>query len=165
MRLEFDGHLRVYEWKDKWEVIADLLTGFSGECGYPLECGKYGICSNKQCTCPGYFKQVQEKYPNLGCTEITPLNCSASKYQDFVELKDVTYFTNNYTINSIDVNKCKRACSKDCSCKAAIFRKESDPPGSNCLLLSEVFTLIVDDSKDLEHNSTVYLKVQKKAIK
>ncbi|KAK1395097.1 Bulb-type lectin domain-containing protein [Heracleum sosnowskyi] len=172
MRLEFDGHLRVYEWKQKWEVIADLLTGFSGQCGYPLVCGKYGICSNKQCSCPGssnttgvgYFKPVQEKYHNLGCTEITPLSCSASKYQDFVELKDVTYFTNNYTINNIDLNKCKRVCSKDCSCKAAIFRTEMDPPTRNCLLLSEVFSLIVD-SNDPEHNSVVYLKVQKKAIK
>ncbi|KAL8131901.1 EP1-like glycoprotein 2 [Apium graveolens] len=172
MRLEFDGHLRVYEWKQKWEVIADLLTGFSGECGYPLACGKYSICSKGQCSCPGssssgvgYFKQVQPKYPKLGCAEITPLNCAASKYQDFVELKDITYFTNNYTIGNVDVKKCKGACLKDCSCKAAVFRTGSDPPSRECLLLSEVFSLLVDDPKDTEHNSTVYLKVQKKAIK
>lgn len=173
MRLEPDGHLRVYEWKEKWEVIADLLTEpWSGKCTYPLACGKYGICSNGECSgCPGssssgvkYFKQVQEKHPHLGCTEITPLSCSASKYQDFVELKDVDYFTNNYTIVNINVNKCKRACSKDCSCKAAIFRTQLNLPQSNCLLLSEVFTLTVDDPKDIEHNSTVYLKVQNKAI-
>ncbi|XP_074327470.1 EP1-like glycoprotein 2 [Apium graveolens] len=137
MRLEFDGHLRVYEWKQKWEVIADLLTGFSGECGYPLACGKYSICSKGQ----------------------------SSKYQDFVELKDITYFTNNYTIGNVDVKKCKGACLKDCSCKAAVFRTGSDPPSRECLLLSEVFSLLVDDPKDTEHNSTVYLKVQKKAIK
>ncbi|KAK1404865.1 Bulb-type lectin domain-containing protein [Heracleum sosnowskyi] len=172
MRLESDGHLRVYEWKDKWEVIADLLTGFSGDCGYPLVCGKYSICSDGQCSCPGssssgvrYFRQVQEKYPNLGCVEINPLTCSASKNQDFVELKDVTYFTFNSSIANIDANKCKHACLKDCSCKAAIFRYGSDPSRGDCLLPSEVFSLMDHDPEEAHYNSTVYLKVQKKAIK
>ncbi|KAL8131900.1 hypothetical protein AgCh_007708 [Apium graveolens] len=172
MRLESDGHLRVYEWKEKWEVIADLLTRFSGECSYPLVCGKYSICSNGQCSCPGssssgvrYFKQVQEKYPNLGCAEITPLSCSDAKNQDFVELKDVTYFSFNTSIANIDVNKCKRACQKDCSCKAAIFRYGSDPTRGDCLLPSEVFSLVDHDPKEAHYNSSVYLKVQKKAIK
>ncbi|KAL1821351.1 hypothetical protein DCAR_0417770 [Daucus carota subsp. sativus] len=173
MRLEFDGHLRVYEWKEKWKVIADLLTGFSGKCTYPLVCGKYGICSSGKCSCPGlsssgvqYFREVQEKHPNLGCAEITPLNCSASKYQDLLELKDVDYFSsNNFTMSNIDVKTCKSACVKDCSCKAAIFRDGPDPPSRECLLLSEVFSLQVHDPKDTENKLTAYLKVQKKAIK
>ncbi|KAK1404859.1 hypothetical protein POM88_004464 [Heracleum sosnowskyi] len=163
MRLESDGHLRVYEWKYKWEVSADVLTGSSGDCGYPLVCGKYSICSNGQCSCPGsssstfrYFRQVKEKYPNLGCAEITPLGCSTSKYQSFVELEDVAYFTLNSSIANTDVNKCKSGCLKDCSCKAAIFRRGWG---------SEVFSLMDHDSEQRHYNSTVYLKVQKNTIK
>ncbi|WOG98429.1 hypothetical protein DCAR_0417772 [Daucus carota subsp. sativus] len=171
MRFEPDGHLRVYEWKDQWVVIADLLTGFSGKCGYPLVCGKYSICSNGQCSCPGasssgvrYFRQVEEKYPNLGCAAITPLSCSASKYQDFVELKDVTYFKFISSIANTNVNRCKIACLMDCSCKAAIFRYGSDPLRGDCLLPSEIFSLMDHDPDEAHYNSTVYLKVQKKAI-
>ncbi|WOG98424.1 hypothetical protein DCAR_0417767 [Daucus carota subsp. sativus] len=168
IRLEFDGHLRVYQWKDKWVVIADLLTGNSGECGYPLVCGTYSICSSGKCSCPGssssgtqYFRQIREKYPNLGCTAITPLNCSASKYQDFVELENVTYFTFNSSIANTDVNKCKSACLKDCSCKAAIFHYGSDPMKGDCFLLSDVLSLMDLDPHETSYNSSVYLKVQK----
>lgn len=172
MRLESDGHLRVYEWKSKWEVSADVLTGFAGECTYPLACGKYSICANGQCSCPGassstvrFFRQIREKYPSLGCAEINPLSCSAPKDQSFVELKDVAYFAFNSSTANTDVNKCKSDCLKICSCKAAVFRYGSDSAKGECLLLSEVFSLQDHDSEERHYNSTVYLKVQKNSIK
>ncbi|KAG5544906.1 hypothetical protein RHGRI_017384 [Rhododendron griersonianum] len=36
MRLEPDGHLKVYEWvQSEWKTMADLLTSRFGDCGYP----------------------------------------------------------------------------------------------------------------------------------
>ncbi|THG12920.1 hypothetical protein TEA_014543 [Camellia sinensis var. sinensis] len=54
MRLEPDGHLKVYEWGgEDWGVVVDLLTVWRDECQYPMACGEYGICSEGQCSCPG----------------------------------------------------------------------------------------------------------------
>ncbi|KAF5949212.1 hypothetical protein HYC85_015169 [Camellia sinensis] len=50
IRLDPNGHLKAYELAgQEWNVVADLLTshGVSGsECGYPMSCGNYGICSS-----------------------------------------------------------------------------------------------------------------------
>uniref|UniRef100_A0A7N2R9B7 non-specific serine/threonine protein kinase n=2 Tax=Quercus lobata TaxID=97700 RepID=A0A7N2R9B7_QUELO len=83
MRFGPDGHMRVYEWKQKslgWEEVADLLTDSIGSCGYPIVCGTYGISTNGQCSCPGpkngtdYFMQVNDRLPDQGCSLITPLS-------------------------------------------------------------------------------------------
>ena len=59
MRLEFDGHLRVYQWQeDTWQEAVDLLSRDITECQYPLACGKYGICSAGQCTCPSTTRKT-----------------------------------------------------------------------------------------------------------
>jgi hypothetical protein len=43
MRLEPDGHLRVYN--KSWDEVDDFLSERVGYCGYPMACGNYGICS------------------------------------------------------------------------------------------------------------------------
>ncbi|PKI44028.1 hypothetical protein CRG98_035613 [Punica granatum] len=69
LKLGSDGHLRLYEWYNDsltWDQGDDLLTRDDlGECGYPMACGEYGICTNNgQCSCPGpadgpnYFRQI-----------------------------------------------------------------------------------------------------------
>ncbi|KAM3302022.1 hypothetical protein P3S67_016524 [Capsicum chacoense] len=35
MKLEFDGHLKVYEWQSGWNEVDDLLTGFNVEREFP----------------------------------------------------------------------------------------------------------------------------------
>ncbi|KAM3222340.1 hypothetical protein P3L10_021610 [Capsicum annuum] len=52
MKLESDGHLKVYEWKSGWNEVDDLLTGFNDECYYPMVCGRYGICSRDSVVVP-----------------------------------------------------------------------------------------------------------------
>ncbi|KAG5544916.1 hypothetical protein RHGRI_017393 [Rhododendron griersonianum] len=104
MRLEPDGHLKVYEWGGaEWNTVADLLTSGIGECGYPMACGKYGICSsNGQCGClegsnneTRNFKQINYKQPNLGCSLVTPITCNDSLYHSLLELKNTSYFNLN----------------------------------------------------------------------
>ena len=70
MRFEPDGHLRAYD-SDRTED-SDLLREFICVCDFPKACGKYGICTNDQCSCPpsinrtNYFRQTNNKLPNNG---------------------------------------------------------------------------------------------------
>ncbi|OWM78749.1 hypothetical protein CDL15_Pgr002920 [Punica granatum] len=169
MRLGSDGHLRVYEWSQNsgtWEQVADLLTGYLGDCGYPTACGSYSICSNGQCSCPVtgsgtvYFQQINSRQPNLGCSEVTPLSCSESQNHSLIELQDVNYFIFNSGLQSTDPESCKLDCEKNCSCKAAIFRYWSNSSAGFCYLLSKVFSLMNNDPQKTRVNSTAYIKVQ-----
>ncbi|KAK7836110.1 ep1-like glycoprotein 2 [Quercus suber] len=82
VRLESDGHLRVYneDWSQGYEN--DVLTRYiEGEnCGYPTYCGNYSFCSNRdQCICPppingkSYFRYIDDRQPRLGCSLVTPV--------------------------------------------------------------------------------------------
>ncbi|XP_057994009.1 G-type lectin S-receptor-like serine/threonine-protein kinase SD2-5 isoform X1 [Hevea brasiliensis] len=158
-----DGHLRLYEWTiDGWKQVADLLSGRVNECFYPTVCGNYGICSNGQCSCPSttYFKQINDRQPDLGCSEATPLSCQASLYHSFIELMETTYSSFLSDLENVGLEKCKEACSKNCSCKAAIFRFGSDSANGDCYLPNQIFSLINNDNEITHYNSTVYLKVQ-----
>ena len=96
MRFEPDGHLRAYD--SDWNEESDLLREFIGVCDFPMACGKYGICTNDQCSCPppingtNYFRQTNNKLPNNGYSLVTPLSCEDSKYHVLSELENTTYF-------------------------------------------------------------------------
>ncbi|KAI6674948.1 hypothetical protein NL676_002854 [Syzygium grande] len=120
MKLGSDGHLRVYEFARYigWNEVADLFTLSIGFCGYPTACGQYGICSNGQCSCPAssgwesYFRQVNDRQPNLGCSENVPLSCGASQTQSLMELENVTYFSFTPDLKDINASSCKEALRK-----------------------------------------------------
>ncbi|KAL9996525.1 putative protein kinase RLK-Pelle-SD-2b family [Helianthus debilis subsp. tardiflorus] len=100
VKLMPDGHFKTFQWQESWLMGADLFSDYLGECNYPMACGRYGICSgNQQCSCPvsnspriDYFRTVNDQQPNLGCSEITPLTCNATKDQTFIALENVAYF-------------------------------------------------------------------------
>ncbi|KZV43150.1 hypothetical protein F511_07965 [Dorcoceras hygrometricum] len=166
MKLGPDGHLRVYEWGAGWSEVSDLLTGYLGECHYPMVCGKYGICSNSQCSCPrtsansGSFRQVNDRQPDLGCSEVTPLSCKAPTTQSFLDLEDVTYFTFSSDFEGTDMDSCKQACLLNCSCKAAIFQYGSDSSKGSCYLPSQIFSLMNNEKDKTHYNSSVSIKIQ-----
>lgn len=167
MKLGPDGHLRVYEWVAQWKEADDVLTGYLGDCAYPMVCGQYSICRNGQCSCPGpsngttsYFTQIDQTQPNLGCSEVTPLTCGASQLNRFEELDNVTYFTFNSSIDNTDADSCKKSCLNDCNCKAAIFRYGSDPANGECYLPNDIFSLMTNDMAQTHYNSSAFLKVQ-----
>ncbi|TXG55721.1 hypothetical protein EZV62_020977 [Acer yangbiense] len=169
MRLDNDGHLRVYEWiPTEWKEVADIFKESFGECDYPLVCGNYGLCSRGLCTCPSgesetttYFKQIDNRQPALGCSEITPLSCGASQYHSFLELNDTTYFSFTPDIENIDSEKCKQACLQNCSCKAAIFQYGLNSSDGRCYLPSEIFSLKHGDRQRNYYISIAYVKVQR----
>ncbi|KAJ0713741.1 putative protein kinase RLK-Pelle-SD-2b family [Helianthus annuus] len=99
MKLMPDGQLNVFEWQfqiKEWMTVR-RLTANVGECYYPLACGRNSICStNQQCSCPGsieYFRPVNDRKPNLGCSEVTPLTCNSTQDHEFITLENVGYFT------------------------------------------------------------------------
>ncbi|KAH7860233.1 hypothetical protein Vadar_011053 [Vaccinium darrowii] len=141
MRLESDGRLKVYEYRRyDWKVVADdLLTESGGECGYPMMCGKYGICSKGECVgCPDEanskernFRHVSYTQPNLGCSPVTPISCDQSQYHTLLELQNTSYFgfippNCDYYRNETtwheeaEVEDCKKSCLSNCSCKAVL---------------------------------------------
>lgn len=172
MKLGPDGHLRVYQWDEPdWKEASDILMPDIRNCGYPMVCGRYSICSNNgQCTCPpeeNLFRPFSERKPDLGCTELTSISCDSPQYHSLVELKNTAYFAFQFShelSSSIfrpegkKLEDCKRACLSNCSCKAAAFQYDwgTDRRGS-CLLLNEVFSLV--DNED-GMDKRVFLKVQ-----
>jgi hypothetical protein len=168
MRFGPDGHLRVYN--TYWGEMDDFLTRrFIDSCGYPMVCGNYSICSNGQCNCPAaknginYFHQIEDRQPDRGCSLVTPLSCEASQNHVLFELENITYFpfrkyppTVDPDHRHINLDGCKQACLKDCSCKAAIYNSSNHV--GNCYLQSQIYSLIADDKKDTELK--VYIKVQ-----
>ncbi|XP_028059574.1 G-type lectin S-receptor-like serine/threonine-protein kinase SD2-5 [Camellia sinensis] len=171
IRLDPDGHLKAYEWgRSNWNGVADLLTSDIGDCGYPMACGNYGICSsNGQCACPddansetSTFRQISHRQPNHGCSLVTPISCDHSQYHTLLELKQTSYLypnslpTSEYYLGGqggqTGLEDCKKSCLKNCSCKAAFFAYDLNA----CFLLSEVFSLITKSGRD-----EIFLKVQK----
>ncbi|KAK9059932.1 hypothetical protein SSX86_020636 [Deinandra increscens subsp. villosa] len=172
IKLMPDGHLKVFELQSSWSVKADLFTNYVevgkrlGECDYPMACGRYGVCSgNQQCSCPvtsssgiDYFKPKNDQQPNLGCSEITSLTCNATQNQDFIKLENVKYSSLFGDMESVNMETCKQACVKNCSCKAALFKYDSDPSIGVCFLPSELFTIMNDDPNIT--NASAFIKVQ-----
>ncbi|KAI3734283.1 hypothetical protein L6452_13748 [Arctium lappa] len=166
LKLMPDGHFQVFQWQDGWTVVRDLLT--SGDCLYPLACGRNAICSaNQQCSCPrssspgiDYFKPINNQQPNLGCSEITPLTCSATQDQVFIVLKNIKYSTFTTNLEKVSMEACKQACLNNCSCKAALFRYGMDGISGDCFLPSDLFTIISLDIDEVYYKASAFIKVQ-----
>ncbi|KAM3222330.1 hypothetical protein P3L10_021600 [Capsicum annuum] len=167
IKLDPDGHLRIYQldafaWK---QLNESLVPGFEN-CGYPVVCGKYSICTNNgqcNCTVEGNFFSPIKRNPNLGCSQLTSISCNSSQYHSLIELKETTYFafeTNYKPCSSIwfegtKMEDCKFACLSNCSCKDAVW---SGTLRKNCLLLNGVFSLM--DNWSGSDKTKVFLKVQ-----
>ncbi|XAR49521.1 Non-specific serine/threonine protein kinase [Bertholletia excelsa] len=173
VRMEADGHLKIYGWEgEDWVEVMDLLTRFIENCGYPLVCGQYGICSAGQCSCPNNnnikqerksascFKEISERQPNLGCLPINNISCSYPQFHSLVELQNVSFISLSSTSLSTntDLKTCKKNCLQSCKCKAAVFQYSPlDDANGTCYVLSQVFSF-KDAGQD---NTTIaYIKVQ-----
>nr|XP_043612657.1 G-type lectin S-receptor-like serine/threonine-protein kinase SD2-5 [Erigeron canadensis] len=170
MKLMPDGHLKVFEWQVGWTEVADVFSHSLEDCDYPLACGRNGVCSdNQQCSCPvssspriDYFRALNDRQPNLGCSERTPLTCNATQDQVFIELENVKYFT-DFTfkdMEKVNMETCKQACLNNCSCKAALFRYGFNSSNGDCYLPSDLFTMRNVDPNIIHFNASAFVKVQ-----
>ncbi|CAD6339258.1 unnamed protein product [Miscanthus lutarioriparius] len=85
VRLDWDGHLRLYQGGNGNWVNSDLLH-IADPCSYPLACGEYGVCSDGQCSCPdealrqsGLFKLIYPRERNRGCSLTDSLSCGSAQ--------------------------------------------------------------------------------------
>ncbi|XP_002277406.2 G-type lectin S-receptor-like serine/threonine-protein kinase SD2-5 [Vitis vinifera] len=166
MRLDFDGHLRIYQHSDTTglRVIVDLITEDLGDCQYPLRCGEYGVCKADQyCSCPEGEDGVQYFQTDHGCSRITPLSCEPSLHH-LLEVKNATYFN---TIDSDaaypgikDMDMCKQACLQNCSCGGAFFRYENNVSDGYCFMPSKILSIREGHIPNYNFTSATFIKVQ-----
>ncbi|XP_078179248.1 putative receptor-like protein kinase At5g20050 [Carex rostrata] len=171
IRLESDGHLRLYDFNDYsvWTMVADLfnMDNIMDNCDYPTVCGPYGICDNGQCTCPtgtlgNYFKPVDNRRAELGCYAVTNITCQDVNNHLLLDLNNVSYFNNidSVEFNATDEETCKKACLRDCKCKASLFQSNNGNSSvGTCLALPEVYSL-QNNKPDAHFKSSAYIKVQ-----
>jgi hypothetical protein len=171
MRLESDGHLRLYDMLGQRSprMLFDVLSSVMNFCDYPLACGDYGVCSNGQCSCASLsnFRFQNERLPGAGCIPLSNTSCDHSHNHKLISLNNVSYFSpslfSSLALGSSE-DVCLKSCSMDCSCKVVLFQNSG--PGSdfgNCLMLTEqnlillredstgqisTFLKIVDNSSD-----------------
>ncbi|GLU07090.1 hypothetical protein SLE2022_240640 [Rubroshorea leprosula] len=167
IQLGSDGHLRSFGWvESNWKEIDDFFR--LDRCDYPLACGKYGICLEGGCSCPEsngpmYFKLINSLRLNLGCYPDNPVSCESPQWQSLLELKDIDNpgpsSLNSFAYIRTDIESCKRACLKNCSCMYAFFQpsdKSYSDPGY-CFLRSEVLSF---KTARTYTGQSLFLKVQ-----
>ncbi|KAF7019954.1 unnamed protein product [Triticum aestivum] len=169
MRLESDGHLRLYEMQgySSPRLRFDVLSLAMKFCDYPFACGDYGVCSDGQCSCPSlsYFRSNNERHPDAGCTLLTTISCNRAHNHQLLPLGNVSYFSDNMfrklAISSSSEEVCKQACLMDCACRVTIFQYYGPnyySNGGNCLLLSEQKLIsLAEGSSD---GCSAYIKIQ-----
>jgi serine/threonine protein kinase len=169
MRLEEDGHLRLYGWDHSlWVPLGDVFD--TDDCAYPTVCGPYGICYKGQCSCPAeagsgfpeddaFFQQIDRQQPKMGCERVVPISCNQTENQQLLRLDNVTYF-NSIDSWITDEESCKQACLKNCSCEAVIFKNIMNSTNGSCYMPSEVFSLMHGEQGIMGYNASIYVKVQ-----
>ncbi|XP_072960132.1 G-type lectin S-receptor-like serine/threonine-protein kinase SD2-5 [Typha angustifolia] len=171
MRLESDGHLRLYEYNmlgqdQGWQMVKDVFSSNLDYCAYPTACGEYGICTAGQCSCPPgkNFRQLDDRLVRFGCAPVTPISCQAIQDHQLLTLSDVSYFSYmgiEADYKSISGESCKQACLKNCSCKAALFQYwGGNSSDGYCYLPSQLFSLQTNQPAKTHFNSSAYIKVQ-----
>ncbi|KAK8938499.1 G-type lectin S-receptor-like serine/threonine-protein kinase SD2-5 [Platanthera zijinensis] len=176
IRLEFDGHLRIYgigvNSIPGVTISRDYSNFLLNYCDYPLVCGQYGICWNGQCSCPvnasnkqdsAFFKPISWGQVNPGCAPVNPISCRFMENHRLLPLGNISYF--NYidedaaALRGTDEGSCKQACLMNCSCKAALFKYVSNVSVGDCYLPTELFSL-KNTSSSANYSSLAYIKVQ-----
>ncbi|CAK9168342.1 unnamed protein product [Ilex paraguariensis] len=170
LRLDSDGHLKIYQYDDArgFNEVLDLVSNDLGVCQYPRRCGEYGVCREGECTCPlgqdrvQYFDQSRLQLPNQGCSRITPLSCQPSPDKHkLVEVKYATYFNVIDSAAALpniqDINGCREACLKDCSCGAIFFRYDNISNGY-CFMPPEILSIREGQIPNHNFMTTTYIK-------
>lgn len=168
LRLEWDGHLRLYQWGNNSWVSSDVfdMSNTTDPCAHPLACGEYGICSDGQCSCPdaalgqsGLFDLIDPRELNRGCLPTGSLSCGSAQKPRLLVLPNITSFNGvyNWTTNE---EQCKLSCLNDCSCKASFFQHTNTSSGF-CFLASDIFSMISVNARSYSSNfrSFAFVKV------
>ncbi|GLT42714.1 hypothetical protein SLA2020_167000 [Shorea laevis] len=161
IQLGSDGHLRSFGWvESNWTEVDDFFRYQLLRSDYPLACGEYGICLGEGCSYP-------ELVEGIGAIQFNRLINPSQSSPKLLELK-YTDEPSTLSLNSLayirtDIESCKRACLKNCSCMYAVFQpsdKNYSDPGY-CFLRSEALSF---KRVPAHLNRSLFLKVQNSPI-
>lgn len=170
IRVESDGHMRLYGWNSSsWVIMYEVLQKYiaGGDCEYPMACGSYGICSGAgNCSCPSeiHSSPIYRDRPGLGCKLATPISCRNVRGIEMVELPNVTYFNYNGSgaiiRDKVTRSDCLSGCVANCSCKAAYFKLRMNDTNGTCFLQSQLFSLHkLQTTAPSLYNSRAFIKL------
>ncbi|XP_020571216.1 G-type lectin S-receptor-like serine/threonine-protein kinase SD2-5 [Phalaenopsis equestris] len=171
IRLDYDGHLRVYgigqNFNQGLTMLSDLTNFLLGYCDYPMACGEYGICSERQCSCPvnvsdgdsSFFQTYSRDNWLKSCSPVNQISCQSAENHRLLPLGNISYFNyidpNAAALRGTDEETCKQACLMNCSCKAAFFKYGGDFLHGDCYLPTEIFSL----KNSVNYSSSAYIKM------
>jgi len=166
MRLESDGHLRLYEMQEQNSprMLLDVLSTVVAFCDYPLACGDYGVCNSGQCSCPSFstFRFQNERLPGSGCIPLSGISCEHAHDHKLIPLNNISYFSNSsfskLAASGYSEYDCKQSCLMNCSCQVVIFQNDSGTDVGHCLLLSEKMLILFAD--DSSNHFSAFVKIQ-----
>lgn len=79
------------------------------------------------------------------CDEVTTLICEATEHHKLIDLDNVSYFNyvdeSDANMRGIDVDSCKQAFMKNCTCKAAMYKYLNNMTYGDCFLPTQIFSL------------------------
>ncbi|KAF8652009.1 hypothetical protein HU200_062949 [Digitaria exilis] len=153
VRIDWDGHLRLYQWGNSSWTSSDVLD-ITDPCSYPLSCGEYGICSDGQCSCPDAALRQS------GLFDYDSLSCGSAHKASFLALPNTTTFNSVFNWTTSE-EQCKISCLNDCSCMIAFFHRTNASSGF-CYLAYEIFSMISVNRQSYSRNfsSYAFVKVQ-----
>ncbi|KAF7112817.1 hypothetical protein RHSIM_RhsimUnG0189800 [Rhododendron simsii] len=166
VRLHNDGRLKLYRHEPATgpNEIIDIITKDLGVCQHPRQCGDFGVCNEGKCGCPEGVDGFQ--WINERCSRTTQL-CQAPFVQGrLVEMKNVSHFNfidpTAAASNITDLESCREACLKNCSCGAAFYRYDTNIDSNDglCYMRSEVLSIRVGEIPNHNFTSKAYIKVE-----
>ncbi|KAL5997778.1 hypothetical protein ACLOJK_008708 [Asimina triloba] len=173
IRLKSDGRLVLCQWTQRgWVGEADLVADDIDECQRPLICGEFGVCKGGECSCPvgldgkEYFKPLEGEVPSNGCYRITPLSCELSLRNEhhLVDFGNLSYFNlidQNAAASGLnDLDVCKQACLRNCSCEALFFKHSSNFSRGDCYIISHVLSIRARPIPSSGFSSSAFIKIR-----
>ncbi|PQQ09497.1 G-type lectin S-receptor-like serine/threonine-protein kinase [Prunus yedoensis var. nudiflora] len=129
--LDISGQFKAYKWGKDFPEGNSIWLRPSEHCEVYGFCGASSICNQQQvhlCDCLEGFQPKSPKYWELadhtdGCVRKVPLQCSAGNggNDTFVVVPDVRFPENSKTLAAENINECRSACLRNCSCTAFAY--------------------------------------------
>ncbi|KAK2979761.1 hypothetical protein RJ640_013401 [Escallonia rubra] len=89
------------------------------------------------------------------------MSCQSPDRHLLLELDDVTYFEFVPVLADTDVQNCKEACLKNCSCRAAVYRHNSSMSSGECSMPSKIYSMLNIQNQAVSYNSSTFIKLHK----
>ncbi|ONI16934.1 hypothetical protein PRUPE_3G131100 [Prunus persica] len=132
--LDISGQFKAYKWGKDFPQGNSIWLRPSEHCEVYGFCGASSICNQQQVHLCDCLEGFQPKSPNDweladhtdGCVRKVPLQCSAGNggNDTFVVVPDVRFPNNSKTLAAENINECKSACLRNCSCTAFAYDNE-----------------------------------------